>query len=159
MKFTSENSKITIESDPWKHDLFVGDVNEDSNGSTENENTYLKLFCNNTLQNQYLIKGTGLTSVTSDSNGNVTISTPKHASLENWEDTRDEATKPNDYNGAFVVKGIKIASSVLGLSGDKSGYYATVLGWRGWSDNSGGYAWELASTDKNRLYVRSGDTT
>lgn len=82
-----------------------------------------------------------------------------HSWLQDWEDTRSEANIPNDYNGIFKVQGIKTAGNTLGLTLAQAGYYATIIGWRGWMDYTGGYAWEIASTDKNRLYVRSGDTT
>lgn len=81
-----------------------------------------------------------------------------HSQLQGWKDTRSVATIPNDYNGIFKVQGIK-AAWTLGLTATQTGTYATIIGWRGQTDSSGGYAWEIASTDKNRLYVRSGDTT
>lgn len=60
--------------------LYVGakssSNNNASNATTTNGNTYLKLFDNSTLRHQYLIKGTGNTSVTSDASGNITINSP-----------------------------------------------------------------------------------
>lgn len=60
--------------------LFVGakstSNNNNSNSATTNGNTYLKLFDNSTLKNQYNIKGTGLTTVISDASGTITINTP-----------------------------------------------------------------------------------
>lgn len=119
------------------------------------------------------ITGSGTISINSTyqtyiSNGNTAYGWGNHANagyikstsiLKGWSDTRSAATKPNDYNGAFKVIGIKSAGTTLGLTSTQAGDYATIIGWRGWSDSSGGYAWEIASTDKNRLYVRSGSTT
>lgn len=119
------------------------------------------------------ITSTGTISINSTyqtyiSNGNTAYGWGNHANagyikstsiLKGWSDTRSAATKPNDYNGAFKVIGIKSAGTTLGLTSTQAGSYATIIGWRGWSDSSGGYAWEIASTDKNRLYVRSGSTT
>lgn len=119
------------------------------------------------------ITSTGTISINSTyqtyiSNGNTAHGWGNHANagyikstsiLKGWSDTRSAATKPNDYNGAFKVIGIKSAGTTLGLTSTQAGSYATIIGWRGWSDSSGGYAWEIASTDKNRLYVRSGSTT
>ena len=119
------------------------------------------------------ITSTGTISINSTyqtyiSNGNTAHGWGNHANagyikstsiLKGWSDTRSAATKPNDYNGAFKVIGIKSAGTTLGLTSTQAGDYATIIGWRGWSDSSGGYAWEIASTDKNRLYVRSGSTT
>ena len=73
----------------------------------------------------------------------------------NWADTRSVNQVPNDYNSLFIMRGIKNLTTI-GLS--DSGAYATVWGWRGWSDKSGGHAWEIASTD-NDLYTRHGETT
>lgn len=73
----------------------------------------------------------------------------------NWADTRSVNHVPNDYNGLFIMRGIKNLTTI-GLS--DSGFYATVWGWRGWQDKSGGHAWEIASTN-NDLYTRHGETT
>lgn len=73
----------------------------------------------------------------------------------NWADTRSVNQVPNDYNSLFIMRGIKNLTTI-GLS--DSGAYATVWGWRGWSDKSGGHAWEIASTN-NDLYTRHGETT
>lgn len=72
-----------------------------------------------------------------------------------WSDTRSVNHVPNDYNSLFIMRGIKNLTTI-GLS--DSGAYATVWGWRGWSDKSGGHAWEIASTN-NDLYTRHGETT
>lgn len=53
--------------------LYVGKANEKSNSATTNGNTYLKLFDNDTKRSQHLIHGTGLTTVTSDASGTITI--------------------------------------------------------------------------------------
>ena len=60
--------------------LFVGakstSNNNNSNSATTNGNTYLKLFDNSTLKNQYNIKGTGLATVISDDSGTIVINVP-----------------------------------------------------------------------------------
>lgn len=73
----------------------------------------------------------------------------------NWADTRSVNQVPNDYGGLFIMRGIKNLTTI-GLSA--GGSYATVWGWRGWQDKTGGHAWEIASTD-NDLYTRHGETT
>lgn len=72
-----------------------------------------------------------------------------------WSDARSVNYVPNDYNGLFIMRGIKNLTTI-GLS--DSGAYATVWGWRGWANSSGGQAWEIASTNED-LYTRHGDTT
>lgn len=72
-----------------------------------------------------------------------------------WSDARSVNHVPNDYNGLFIMRGIKNLTTI-GLSG--GGNYATVWGWKGWPDKTGGHAWEIASTD-NDLYTRHGETT
>jgi hypothetical protein len=73
----------------------------------------------------------------------------------NWADTRSVNQVPNDYGGLFIMRGIKNLTTI-GLSA--GGSYATVWGWRGWQNKTGGHAWEIASTD-NDLYTRHGETT
>lgn len=73
----------------------------------------------------------------------------------NWADTRSVNQVPNDYNGLFIMRGIKELTTI-GFSG--GGSYATVWGWRGWRNESGGQAWEIASTNED-LYTRHGHTT
>lgn len=73
----------------------------------------------------------------------------------NWADRRSVNHVPNDYDSLFIMRGIKNLTTI-GLSG--GGNYATVWGWRGWQDKTGGHAWEIASTD-NDLYTRHGETT
>ncbi len=73
----------------------------------------------------------------------------------NWADTRSVNHVPNDYNGLFIMRGIKELATI-GLS--DSGAYATVWGWRGWANSTGGQAWEIASTNED-LYTRHGETT
>jgi len=72
-----------------------------------------------------------------------------------WSDARSVNHVPNDYNGLFIMRGDKKLTTI-GLS--DSGAYATVWGWRGWADSSGGQAWEIASTNED-LYTRHGHTT
>ena len=72
-----------------------------------------------------------------------------------WSDARSVNHVPNDYNGLFIMRGIKKLTTI-GLSDSRA--YATVWGWRGWADSSGGQAWEIASTNED-LYTRHGHTT
>lgn len=72
-----------------------------------------------------------------------------------WSDARSVNHVPNDYNGLFIMRGIKNLTTI-GLSDSRA--YATVWGWRGWADSSGGQAWEIASTNED-LYTRHGHTT
>lgn len=72
-----------------------------------------------------------------------------------WSDARSVNHVPNDYNGLFIMRGIKKLTTI-GLSDSEA--YATVWGWRGWANSSGGQAWEIASTNED-LYTRHGHTT
>lgn len=72
-----------------------------------------------------------------------------------WSDTRSVNHVPNDYDSLFIMRGIKNLTTI-GLTG--GGNYATVWGWRGYEDKTGGHAWEIASTN-NDLYTRHGETT
>ena len=54
--------------------LFVGATNTKSNAATANGSTYLKLYDNDTKRAEFKISGSGATTVTSDANGNIVIS-------------------------------------------------------------------------------------
>lgn len=69
--------------------------------------------------------------------------------------SRSVATIPSDYKAVFKFVGIKDPSAI-GLTKDIAGTYVSLFGWKGWSDNSGPDSWELASGNKQRIYVRSG---
>ena len=90
-------------------------------------------------------------------NGSTALSIfiPYPYQLSGWGDTRSTATTPNDYNGKLLGRGIKNTSAI---GSPDSNTYATVFGWRGWNDSSGGNSWELASTNSS-LYIRNGATT
>jgi len=67
------------------------------------------------------------------------------------QDTRSMPTLPASYSRSLEAH-FKV-TSVLGLS---VGYYQTILGLRGWSDDTGGKAHELAFGDDSKIYLRSG---
>ena len=83
------------------------------------------------------------------------LSSHSHTTLSGFSDTRGTATTPNDYNGAFKVVGLKQCSAV---GSPDTGTYCGVVGFRQWSDSSGGKAHELAFTDTG-LSMRLGSTT
>ena len=63
---------------PWSNThyttgLYIGVANEKTNNATSNNSTYIKLFDTNTRRSQFKISGTSYISVSSDANGNVTI--------------------------------------------------------------------------------------
>ena len=78
-----------------------------------------------------------------------------HSSITTEGDNRAVATKPSDYQSKFIFKGLKNNSNINSPYSDT---YSYVLGWRGWSDNSGGPAFELASNGGG-LYYRKEDTS
>ena len=57
----------------WTTSFWVGAASTKAAGVTTNGNTYLKIYDNNTLRQQYLIQGSGTVSVESDSAGAITI--------------------------------------------------------------------------------------
>lgn len=81
---------------------------------------------------------------------------PLHAqtSIE-IEDTRNVASAPENYSRRF--KPSFKHSSTLGIPEGGTEYY-TVLGFRGWLDNTGGKAHELAFGNSSDIYIRSGLT-
>ena len=79
-----------------------------------------------------------------------------HISLSGWSDTRNVNTTPNDYNSKFTISGLK-SNSTIGLS--NGGTYSGVVGFRSWSDSSGGNSQEIAFAANGNLYRRHGATT
>lgn len=67
-------------------------------------------------------------------------------------DTRNDATLPGHYNQA-IMPSFKF-SHVMGV--DDPSMYATVMGLRGWVDDSGGPAHELAFTGRTGILYRTG---
>lgn len=59
--------------------LYAGASGTQTNGTTTNGNTYLKLVESDIIRSSRLIKGTGATTVTSNSSGNITINTPGYS--------------------------------------------------------------------------------
>ncbi|WP_202912429.1 hypothetical protein [Sphingobacterium olei] len=71
------------------------------------------------------------------------------------EDSRDVSTLPTSF--PRMLKASFKRNTSLGLPAD--GNYSTLLSLRGWSDDSGGPAHELAFSQSRGLYYRSGTTT
>lgn len=69
------------------------------------------------------------------------------------EDIRSVASAPSHYNRHFKPSFRNF--STLGIPEGGSEYY-TVLGFRGWGDNTGGKAHELAFGNGNDVFLRSG---
>jgi len=75
---TDENGVLTIDAvappDHYVTYAYIGTI--DSKANADVQNPYFKLFDDNFLRNQYQISGDGITTVSSDTNGNIIISTP-----------------------------------------------------------------------------------
>lgn len=84
-----------------------------------------------------------------------------HAYIVTEGDNRSVATTPDDYtstNGRpnrIVFRGLKANSYINSPSSDT---YSYLVGLRGWSDNSGGNAYEIAFNNTG-IFVRKGATT
>jgi len=68
------------------------------------------------------------------------------------KDTRSVVTSPASYSQSLKAN-FKLTST-MGLSGSYP--YYSVIGFRGWVDNTGGKAHELAFSDDSRIFFRSG---
>ena len=69
------------------------------------------------------------------------------------KDTRNTATAPGDYDMEMRLQFKRL--SAIGLSGIALGTYCQLLGYRAWTDDTGGRAHELAFTDGG-IYYRNG---
>ena len=94
--------------------LYVGKANEKSNSATTNGNTYLKLFDNDTKRTQHLINGTGLTTVTSDASGTITINSTLPTNLVTI-DTEQTVTGTKHFNA--------ITANTIGTGSDANNYF------------------------------------
>lgn len=84
-----------------------------------------------------------------------TPSSHNHSSLVTVGDNRNSNTTPNSYTSNLIFQGLKTNSKIDSPSNDTFSY---VVGLRGWGDNSGGYAHELAFNDSG-IFARRGSTT
>ena len=94
--------------------LYVGKANEKINSATTNGNTYLKLFDNDTKRTQHLINGTGLTTVTSDASGTITINSTLPTNLVTI-DTEQTVTGTKHFNA--------ITANTIGTGSDANNYF------------------------------------
>lgn len=119
-----------------------------------NADTATKLKTPRTIALTGAVTGSG----SFDGSGNLSIATTAnhtHYYLATIGDQRSTATTPNTYNNQFIFQGLKTNSSFGAPSTDT---YSYVLGLRGWSDSSGGKAWELAFNNTG-IFARTGATT
>lgn len=89
--------------------MYIGATNAKANAATTNGNTYLKLYDDNTKRAEFLIKGSGATKVSSDANGNITISstdtnTDTHFTTGLYVGKADEKSNSATTNGNTYLK-------------------------------------------------------
>ena len=107
------NKKITISSTDTNTDThhtaynYVGAADSASNAATSNGGTYLKLYENGTKRSQFKISGSGATTVTSDSSGNITISS-----------TDNNTHNSHKVNSGYKADGTTAITSASASSGD-----------------------------------------
>ena len=94
---------------------------------------------------------TGSASSNGESGWSITTKTSKMTTLA---DNRSVATTPNDYKNQIIFQGLKSNGYINSPSNTT---YSYLIGLRGWSDNSGGNAHELAFND-NGIFRRNGAT-
>ena len=75
-----------------------------------------------------------------------------HYLLNTIGDKRSESTTPRSYANNMIFQGLKNSSTI---GSPASSTYSYLLGLKGWSDDSGGKAHELAFNDKG-IYHRTG---
>ena len=121
---------------------------------TGNAATATKLATARTISLTGSVTGSG----SFDGSGNLSIATTtnhNHYQLITEGDNRSVATTPNSYSNNLVFRGLKTNSTFGSPSSDT---YSYVVGLRGWSDSSGGNAYELAFNNTG-IYCRNGATT
>lgn len=124
---------VTMPANPdthWTTTLYAGAKDAKSNAVTTNGNAYIKLFDNNIIRSQLNIKGSGATTVTTDANGVITISsTDKNTTYSvattsaNGLMSAADKTKLNGLSNYTLptaganLGGVKTTSSVTSTSG------------------------------------------
>ena len=83
-------------------------------------------------------------------------SSHSHSETVTAGDTRTVATKPSDYPNKIKFVGLKTNVNIGNPSGDTFSY---VVGMRGWSDISGGSAYEFAANNTNISYRKEKDAS
>ena len=162
-KVYSENYKPTpaaIGAAPASHTHDYVPTSRTVNGKALSSNIILSASDVSAVPTSRTINGKALSSniTLSASDVSAAPASHTHSTLSGWADTRDAKTTPNDYNGFFRVVGIKTPTA-SGITSDNGGSYSTLVGIRGWSDDSGGNAHELAFCGNGTLYHRHGATT
>lgn len=137
----------------WIGIIINGEIFWEEIAKTADMAAYLPLS-GGTISGSLAVQGTVTASAFK---GNASSATQAESAklLAGWADTRDVATKPNDYNAKLLPVGIK-RNTITGLL--DGGAYATLVGTRGWGDASGGKAHELGFTANGKIYHRVGDT-
>lgn len=82
--------------------------------------------------------------------------TPLRINAITFQDTRSVATLPSNYSSN--LNAYLKTNTTIGLPSSEPGL-SSILGWRGGANSADGYAHEMAFTDSNHVYIRSGATT
>ena len=114
----------------WTTTLYAGAKDAKSNAVTTNGNAYIKLFDNSAIRSQLNIKGSGATTVTTDANGVITISSTDNNTTYSVATTsanglmsKDDKTKLDGLSNytlptaSSTLGGVKTTSTVTSTSG------------------------------------------
>lgn len=137
--------------------LYAGNKTK-ANVATTNGNTYLGLFDDSTLRSSILFKGSGATTVSSDANGIITISSTDSntntshnhsagvglvgsgsASTSNGTYTYKAKLKDETANSADSSKSTSTSGGLYSIEVDKSGYLAVRVPWTNTTYSKGTY--------------------
>lgn len=119
--------------------LYIGANGAKSNAATINGNTYLKLYDDSTSRASFRISGSGATTVTSDENGNITISstdTNDNTTYSAGDGITKSSSNAFSANLRSTTKdtlastnAASTANRVYAVEMDKDGYLAVVVPW------------------------------
>lgn len=108
-----------------------------------------------------LAAGSNVTLTPDATNDKVTIASSDYSYIRTEGDNRSVATSPSDYTTSgtlgnkMTFRGLKANSYINSPSSD---VYSYLVGLRGWSDDSGGNAHELAFNNSG-IYTRNGSSS
>lgn len=120
----------------WTSHLYAGASNGKANAATTNGNTYLIICDDTTARDRRLIKGTGATTVTSDSSGNITINSTDNnttyaagTGLSLSGTTFNVSTVPIANGGTGATSRLNAVKALMNENvGTGAQYFLTIIG-------------------------------
>lgn len=123
-----------------------------------NGQTAIRMYCQGGDLSYHIPRGSFVEVIFIDGAAYLIESRSNDAKTLMNEDTRYSNSDPNWYQGTYprrTVTEFKNCTSI-GLNASSAGDYCTLETSLPWSDNSGGYAYQIAKTNSGAIFTRTG---